>query len=222
MTTAVDEDRETLSGVVQRCRAAQRRWQGESARRRLRFVKTLRFLLVAEGDRLCEAIARDIGKPAGEALGEVLNVADACRFLEREAASLLRPRRVPRGARPLWLFGQRDTVHRRPRGVVGIIGTWNYPILLNGVQMAQALTAGNAIIWKPSEVAPATADVLFNLFVRAGFPEGLLHKMPATRAGGAVLVEADLDHLIFTGGVEVGRQIATRLGQRLISSTMEL
>ncbi|MBI1913150.1 MAG: aldehyde dehydrogenase family protein [Planctomycetes bacterium] len=222
MTTAVSEDRETLSGVVRRCRDAQRRWQDEPVRSRLRPIKTLRSLLVAECDRLCEAIDRDIGKPAGEALGEVLNVADACRFLQREAASLLRPKRVPRGSRPLWLFGQRDTVHRRPRGVVGIIGTWNYPILLNGVQMAQALAAGNAIIWKPSEVAPATADVLFDLFVRAGFPEGLLHKMPATRAGGAMLVEADIDHLVFTGGVEVGRQIATRLGQRLISSTMEL
>src|SRR5438105_6426379 len=104
MTTAVSEERETLSEVVRRCRDAQRRWQDESVRRRLRLVKTLRFLLVAECDRLCEAIAKDIGKPASEALGEVLNVADACRFLEREAASLLRPRRVPRGARPLWLF----------------------------------------------------------------------------------------------------------------------
>src|SRR5262249_25677342 len=132
------------------------------------------------------------------------------------------PKRVPRGSRPLWLFGQSDTIHRRPRGVVGIIGTWNYPILLNGVQMVQALVAGNAIIWKPSEVAPAVADGLFDLFVRAGFPEGLLHKMPATRAGGATLVEADIDHLVFTGGAEVGRQIATRLGQRLISSTLEL
>jgi len=222
MTTAVDEDRETLSGVVDRCRDAQRRWQDEPIRTRLRPVKTLRSLLVAECERLCEAVARDLGKPPGEALGEVLNVADACRFLQREAASLLRPKRVPRGSRPLWLFGQRDTVHRRPRGVVGIIGTWNYPILLNGVQMAQALAAGNAILWKPSEVAPVTADVLFDLFVRAGFPDGLLHKMPATRAGGAVLVEADIDHLVFTGGAEVGRQIATRLGQRLISSTLEL
>src|SRR5262249_2031219 len=59
-------------------------------------------------------------------------------------------------------------------------------------------------------------------FVRAGFPEGLLHKMPATRAGGVALVETDIDHLVFTGGLEAGRQIATRLGQRLISSTLEL
>jgi acyl-CoA reductase-like NAD-dependent aldehyde dehydrogenase len=222
MITAVVEGNEMLVQAVRRCREAQRRWQDEPVRKRLRPVKELRRLLVAECDQLCDAVVKDIGKPAGETLGEVLGVADACRFLQRQAASLLKPRRVPRSSRPLWLFGQSDTVHRRPRGVVGIIGTWNYPILLNGVQMVQALTAGNAVVWKPSEVAPASADVLFDLFLRAGFPDDLMLKRPATRAGGPILVEADIDHLVFTGGAEVGRQIATRLGQRLISSTMEL
>jgi acyl-CoA reductase-like NAD-dependent aldehyde dehydrogenase len=122
----------------------------------------------------------------------------------------------------LWFWGQRDVVHRRSRGVVGIIGTWNYPLLLNGVQIVQALAAGNGVVWKPSEVAPASADALFDQIRRAGFPEGLVHKMEATREGGPLLVEANIDHLVFTGGVEAGRQIATRLGQRLIPSTLEL
>src|SRR5262249_58005924 len=150
---------EMLAQAIQRSREAQRRWQDEPIRERLRPVKELRRLLVAECNRLCEAVGKDIGKPAGETLGEVLGVADACRFLQRQAGSLLKPRHVPRRSRPLWLFGQRDTVHRRPRGVVGIIGTWNYPILLNRVQMVQALTAGNAVGWKPSQVAPASPEV---------------------------------------------------------------
>jgi acyl-CoA reductase-like NAD-dependent aldehyde dehydrogenase len=124
--------------------------------------------------------------------------------------------------RPLWMFGQSDTVHRRPRGVVGIIGTWNYPIILNGVQMIQALTAGNGVVWKPSEVAPASARALFGLLEKAGFPDNLLRILPATREAGPHLLEADIDHLIFTGSAAVGRQIATRLGQRLVSSTLEL
>src|SRR5207302_6832547 len=139
--------------------------------------------------------------------------------LEREAPRLLRPHAVPGRLRPLWLFGQGDVVHRRPRGVVGLIGTWNYPVFLNGVALAQALTAGNGVVWKPSEVAPASAQVLFDLFTRAGYPEGLFHKMPATREGGPELLEADIDHVVFTGGAPAGRQIATRLGPRLISST---
>jgi acyl-CoA reductase-like NAD-dependent aldehyde dehydrogenase len=221
--TATMERNEVLADVVARCRREQQLWCELSVQQRLKPVKVLRRLLVAECDALCAAVARDIGKPTAEALGgDVLPLADACRFLEREAAYLLRPRRVPRRSRPLWFWGQRDAVHRRPRGVVGIIGTWNYPLLLNGVQIVQALTAGNGVIWKPSEVAPASADALFDVIRRAGFPEGLIHKMDATREGGPVLVEADIDHLVFTGGVEAGRQIATRLGQRLILSTLEL
>jgi acyl-CoA reductase-like NAD-dependent aldehyde dehydrogenase len=124
--------------------------------------------------------------------------------------------------RPLWLWGQRDTVHRRPRGVVGIIGTWNYPLFLNGVQLIQALAAGNGVLWKPSEVAPASAAVLFDLLGRAGFPAGLVHLLEATREAGQDLLEAEVDHVVFTGSASTGRRVASSLGSRLISSTMEL
>ena len=99
--------------------------------------------------------------------GDLLPLADACLFLEREADHLLRPRRVPTAQRPLSLWEQSDRVHRRPRGVVGVIGTWNYPFLLNGVQLVQALTAGNGVLWKPSEIC-AVAESLHDLFRRAG------------------------------------------------------
>jgi aldehyde dehydrogenase (NAD+) len=134
---------------------------------------------------------------------------------------LLRPRRVPWSLRPAWLWGQSDTVRRRPRGVVGVIGTWNYPILLNGVQIAQALTAGNAVLWKPSELAPACATELHELMLRAGYPAELIDRLPATRGGGPLVTEADVDHVVFTGSAEVGRRIAARLGERLVREAVE-
>src|SRR5207244_10622698 len=97
------------------------------------------------------------------------------------------------------MFGQRDVVERRPRGVVAIIGTWNFPYFLNGVQLVQALTAGNAVVWKPSEVTPASADVLFDLVQQAGFPPDLLHKLESPREARPLLLEADIDHVVFTG-----------------------
>jgi acyl-CoA reductase-like NAD-dependent aldehyde dehydrogenase len=164
-----------------------------------------------------------MGKPPDETLGaEVLPLADACRFLERHAARLLRPRAVPLRDRPLWLFGQRDTVYRRPHGLVGVIGTWNYPLILNGVQIVQALTAGNAVLWKPSEVVPATAAALLDLLHRAGYPPDLMQALEATREAGEELASADIDHVVFTGSAAVGRALAANLGRRLVSSTMEL
>lgn len=214
---------DVLADAVRRCREAQEEWQARSVKQRLRPVMAFRRLLVAECDTLCSAVARDVGKRTEETLGgDLLPLADACKFLEQQAARLLKPRKVSRCVRPVWLWGQRDIVHRRPRGVVGIIGTWNYPLLLNGVQILQALTAGNAVAWKPSEVAPASAAALHDMLQRSGFPDGLLHVMPATREGGSQLVEADIDHLVFTGHLATGRRIAARLGERLISSTLEL
>jgi acyl-CoA reductase-like NAD-dependent aldehyde dehydrogenase len=88
--------------------------------------------------------------------------------------------------------------------------------------MLQALTAGNGVLWKPSELTPATAEVLHDLFLKAGHPPNLIQRLPATREAGQQLAEADIDHVVFTGSANVGRKLAARLGERLISSTMEL
>src|SRR5262249_15447030 len=158
-----------------------------------------RRLLVAERDCVAAAVGRDLGKPADEALAaDVLPLADACCFLQQEASRLLRPRRVPSRLRPAWLLGQKDTVHRRPPGLVGILGPWTYRVSLNGVQITQALPAGNGVVWKPSEVAPASADVLIDLLGRADYPDGLVQKLPATREAGKELAEAEIDHVVFT------------------------
>jgi acyl-CoA reductase-like NAD-dependent aldehyde dehydrogenase len=220
MTTSGSE----IESQLTEARLAQREWDRTPLSQRLSRVRAFRHLLVVEADRLRGAVAEDVGKAPEETLGgDILPLADACRFLEKEASRLLRPRHVSSWRhRPLWLWGQQDTVYRRPRGVVGIIGTWNYPLLLNGVQILQALTAGNAVLWKPSELAPRSAEVLLDLLLGAGFPSRLIQGLPASREAGAELIEASIDHLVFTGGVHTGRVIARRLGERLISSTLEL
>lgn len=204
-------------------RAAQLKWAGVPVRDRLRPVRELRALVVERVDAIRRAVADDIARDPDEVLGtEALPTASALKFLERRAARLLAPRRVSFWDRPVWLFGSRDTVYRRPWGTVGIIGTWNYPIFLNVVQIAQALVAGNAVLWKPSENVPRTANLTTELFRAAGFPEGLLQTLPATRDGGPRLAETDVDYVVFTGSDGVGRKLAARLGERLIPSTLEL
>lgn len=211
-----------LSSDLARGRAAQPAWAA-AGRQRLAHVRRFRHLLATHPDAVAAVIRDDVGKPAGEAIfGEVVPTADAARFLEREAWGLLRPRRVSAWSRPLWLFGQSDRVHRRPRGVVGVIGTWNYPLFLNGVQLLQALAAGNAVLWKPSEVTPRFAELLHTLLLDAGFPPDVIQRLPATREMGPALAAAGVDHVVFTGSAAVGRKLAAQLGDRLVSSTLEL
>src|SRR5262249_5805515 len=171
-----------FSDITDRCRAQPLEWEKRPLRDRLRPVRAFRNLIAQEALALCDAVRRDIGKPADEALaGELLPLSEACRFLERKASRILRPRRVSIRQRALWLFGQTARVYRRPGGIVGIIGTWNYPIFLNGVQIIQAVTAGNSVVWKPSELGASSAEVLSNLFVQAGYPPNLIEVLPATR-----------------------------------------
>ena len=209
--------------AVANCRATQAGWAEVPLRERLVCARKLRHLLVEHVDRLCLTVTQDIGRPAHEVLAtDVLPTADALRFLERHTKRILRAKRIPASMRPWWLLGERETIYRRPLGIVGIIGTWNYPILLNAVTLAQAFVAGNGVVWKPSELTPACAEFLHELILQAGFPAELFVRLPADRESGAMLLEADVDHVIFTGSANVGRKIAARLGERLIPCTLEL
>src|SRR5262245_27244260 len=99
-----------LAAEVAPCRAAQQDWARRPVRQRLRVVRAVRQSLVGAADELCAAVRQELGRSSEETLGgDVLPLADACRFLEREAAKLLRPRKVSLRSRPVWLWGQRDT-----------------------------------------------------------------------------------------------------------------
>jgi acyl-CoA reductase-like NAD-dependent aldehyde dehydrogenase len=210
-----------FAGESARCRAAQLAWARRPVRERLRPVREFRHRLVERSDDLTAAVHADVRRPPDEVVGtDLLPTAAACKFLLAEAERVLRPRRV--GGRPLWLFDTRDTVHRRPHGVVGLIGTWNYPVFLTAVPLLHALAAGNGVLWKPSELTPRTAEVLHDLLLRAGFPADLVMRLPATRDAGPQLAEADIDFVHFTGSDRVGRKLAARLGERLIPSALEL
>src|SRR5260370_26950960 len=88
--------------------------------------------------------------------------------------------------------------------------------------MAQALTAGTGVVWKPSEVAPAGAAALHALFLRAGYPSELVQLLDNHRDMGRELAEANVDHIVFTGSSTTGQALATTLGHRLGSSSLTL
>ncbi len=181
---------------------------------------------------LIDLACGEVHKTRWECLtAEIVPLANACRWHARHAGSILSTRRVPWGG--LLTMGQRHRMMRAPLGRVGIIATWNYPILLAGQHMLQALVAGNRVVLKPSENSPRTQRRLAELAVEAGCPAAFLEVIGSEREAGAALVRGEwgvggeggygpIDHLVFTGSTEVGRIIAAELGPRLIGSTLEL
>jgi aldehyde dehydrogenase (NAD+) len=192
---------------------------------RLRWVGAFRALVARHADELAVLVSNETHKPEWQALtGDVMPLLAACAWHERYSRGLLGPRRASRG--PLWLLGNRTRIERVPLGRVAIIATWNYPIQLLGVQLVQALTAGNRVVVKPSEHAPRSQLRLLELAVAAGLPDGVLAAVPATREAGAALLEGryagPIDHVVFTGSTQVGREIARWAAPRLVPTTLEL
>lgn len=189
---------------------------------RLEWLKRFRCLVAIEADNLAGLIERETGKPPYEALtADLMPTLAAARWHERHARTILRPRRL--GGRAIWQFGQRHTQLREPLGTVAIIATWNYPVQLLGIQLIQALVAGNRVIVKPSENAPRTQVRLLELATQAGLPPNILTWVEPTREAGARLLrESAVDHVVFTGSTSVGRAIAEWAAETLTPSTLEL
>ena len=194
--------------------------------RRLNWVAAFRRLVATRQDELIDAMHADIAKPRFEALmGDIAPLLAACRWTERHGARILKPRRLSRGG--VLSTAIRGVITRAPLGRVAIIATWNYPVQLLGIELVQAIAAGNRVAVKPSENAPRSQTLLLDLALEAGrqtrMPDGWLTRTDATReAGAALLRENVFDHVVFTGSTGVGRAIAETLAPRLTSSTLEL
>ncbi len=214
---------EFIPAAITAARVAQALWARTTVATRLALIGELRHLIAENAGDLAQASASARHRPALESLtAEVLPLAEACRFLEREAESILATRRLGRRALPLWLSGVRREIRREPLGVVLIIGPGNYPLLLPGVQLIQALAAGNAVLLKPGVGGTAAALTLIGLIVRAGFDSQLVSLLPESTEAARAAIEARPDKVLFTGSAETGEKILLLLAPHLIPATMEL
>ena len=221
--TADDDMTAIVARAMTAARTAQLPWSRTPLVRRLNLIRELRRLIAENGLQLAATSASARQRPTLESLtAEVLPLAEACRFLEREAEKILAPRQLGRRGLPLWLAGVRSEVHREPFGVILVIGPGNYPLLLPGVQVIQALTAGNAVLLKPGIGGTSAARAFCELVIRSGFDPQLVALLPESVTAARATIAARPDKVIFTGSAQTGEKILTQLAAGLIPATMEL
>ncbi len=225
-TTAEAEDELIHGGVEQAiaaARVAQGSWVALPFAQRLKIVRRTRSLIAEEALLLAEAANRIRQRPLPEILAaEVLPLAAACRFLERESRRILKTRRVGSRGRPFWLTGVASEVRREPHGVVLIIGPSNYPLFLPAVQTLQALAAGNAVLLKPGVGGSFAAHAFSDILRRAGTPPTLIQVLPESPTAAQSAIALGVDKVVFTGSATTGEAILAQCAQTLTPATVEL
>lgn len=212
---------EDVSGIVARCREAQGPWAETPWRDRKEVIRRWWKLLARDADDWADALQAEIGKPKTEAMTEVVATLDAIRWTVKRAGRALADERIGAGWQR-WLLVPSARLRWRPFGVVGMIGTWNYPLLLAAPAIAQALAAGCGLVWKPSELAPLAGARLQDSLAEADVPSGLVSTVQGGADVGRALIDADIDKGFFTGGITNGRLVLESLASRGIPAVAEL
>ena len=192
-------------------RAAQPAWDAKGGVERARILRAMADALEDHRDELMILAVTEAGKTWPDAISEVREAADFCRYY-----ALLAQRHFAHPETLKGPAGETNALELHGRGVFACISPWNFPLAIFSGQVAAALAAGNTVLAKPAEQTPRIAAAAVRLFQDAGLPEGVLHLLPGPgeTIGAALVKHADLSGIAFTGGTDTARAINQTLAAR--------
>lgn len=197
---------------------AHREWAATGPQKRHDVLMAIGLELMERAAEIGRIVAREEGKPAAEARGEVYRAGQFFTYFAAEAlrqigdwADSVRP-------------GIEIDVRREPVGVVAIISPWNFPLATPAWKIAPALAFGNAVIWKPANLTPASSVALTEVIARQDIPPGLFNLVMGSGAviGQRLIESPAVDAISFTGSVPVGRAIAAAAIANMPKLQMEM
>ncbi|MEW5807923.1 succinic semialdehyde dehydrogenase [Mycolicibacterium litorale] len=210
--------RDDVAHAVLQSRSSQREWAERPVAERSAVLLRFHDMLLEHQDEIIDILQLETGKARFTAFGEMLSVVNVARHYGERAAHYLKDTH-PRGLLP-GLTSMTEV--RVPRGVVGVVGPWNYPLFLSIGDAVPALTAGNGVVIKADSQTALTVLWAVELLERSGFPRGLVQVVvgPGSVVG-AALIDA-VDYVCFTGSTRAGRIVGAQAGGRLIGCSLEL
>ncbi len=207
---------EETDAAVARARQAFPAWRAVTPADRAKLLRAIGDAIADRTEQLARLEARNVGKPIGDARGEVGMVAETFHYYAGAPERLLGDT-IP-------VVGGVDMTFREPLGVVGLIVPWNFPLAIACWKIAPALAAGNTVVLKPAELTPLTALELEKLALEAGLPEGVLNVVvgPGRVVGERLVQHPNVAKIAFTGSTAVGRRIGELAAQEIKRVTLEL
>jgi coniferyl-aldehyde dehydrogenase len=221
---ASDADtRVTLNALLARQRAAQLRDGAPSAAVRIDRLNRCIALLVDHRGEIEAALNEDFGARSSHATAftDIAGSIGPLKHARDHVRRWMRTERRSTTPRILGLFGAKAEIRHQPKGVVGVISPWNFPVNLTFSPLAGVLAAGNRAMIKPSEVTPATSELMKKMFASA-FDEEEIAVVTGGPDVGQVFASLAFDHIIFTGATSIGRHVMKAAAENLVPITLEL
>ena len=184
-------------------------WTGTPVERRAEILERMAELLEAARGRMIALMQAEGGKTLDDALAELREAVDYCRYYATEARRALGPQAMPGPT------GESNELRYRGRGVFVCISPWNFPLAIFLGQVTAALAAGNAVVAKPAEQTPLIAAEAVRLLHQAGVPSNALHFVPGDgKIGAALVADPRVAGVAFTGSIDVGHAINRALAAK--------
>lgn len=216
-------DAAAMNALLARQKAAHLRDGEPAAQTRIDRIDRAIALLVDNRRAIEDAINADFGSrsPEATAFTDISGSLGPLKHAREHLARWMRPERRKPSPAILGLFGAKAEIRFQPKGVVGIISPWNFPVNLTFAPLAGVLAAGNRAMIKPSEFTPATSELMTEMFARA-FSEEEIAVVTGGPEVGQAFASLAFDHLIFTGATSIARHVMRVAADNLTPLTLEL
>lgn len=210
------DDASRVAEKARRAHRSHRAWRAEPFESRAKVVRAFRDGVADELDELARTLSLETGKPIRQSKNELRAFLGRIDFFLAESADVLAENRVFDEG------GMREVIAREPLGVVACVSAWNYPYFVGGNVYVPALLSGNAVLYKPSELATLSGLHVARLWKKAGLPDGCFELVVGSGEVGRELLEQRIDGAFFTGSYATGKRIALQLAGRMIPVQLEL
>jgi len=209
---------DAVAEAVDSAREAATWWSSLSFDTRRQHLRAWKAQIATHLDDFGELSHRENGKPVDDAVLEAVLAIDHIDWASRNARRVLGPRRISSG---LLMLNQKAELEYQALGVVGVIGPWNYPIFTPMGSIAYALAAGNAVVFKPSELTPAIGQWIVDRFHDAVPEHPVLQLVTGFGETGNALCTSGVDKIAFTGSARTGRKVMAACAANLTPVLME-
>ncbi|MEJ2407838.1 MAG: succinylglutamate-semialdehyde dehydrogenase [Novosphingobium sp.] len=199
--------RDDVTAALHRARKAFPQWAALPMEARVEAVQRFKAVLEARKEALAETICRETGKPRWEGLAE------AGSMIGKVGISITAQAERAGEKHTDMPFGQAVLRHR-PHGVMAVLGPFNFPGHLPNGHIVPALLAGNTVVFKPSEMTPATGAAMAECWAKAGLPDGVFQILQGGRGTGEALISGPIDGLLFTGSAAAGAHFRRMFADR--------